>query len=156
MPLKNLLDLDFQVRCVQCAKCEGDYNGIIFQRLAYNDKLLIDTPEENFSGPWYSFSAPAEKGEEFILIKNIAPVQDLVLVTEKKGGNRMRVRFKYERVYPRVLGKVRLDFVKELVRNPNGHSIYCLFGVRNASDFPLGDFSLYLIFDFDVGGYFYH
>ncbi len=153
-PVKNSLQLDFLVRCVQCKKCEGKSNGIIFQGLQYKHKPLIETPEENYAGPWFSFTLP-DRDETWVQIKNIARVEDLKLVEEKKGDLRKRVRFHYEKTVPSLEEKLSLNVVTEIEiqRDP---VIFCFFGVQNCSNFSLQDFSVQFLIDFDIGGFFHH
>lgn len=142
----------FLVKCAQCSKCEGEQNGVTFYRMEYDGTPLIDTPEENLAGPWYSFRLRGQETRR--LLRNVEDVEDYLLVVDRSSPSKRRVAFRYEDLLDDK--PVNLLLLTEIVYSRTSPVVYCNLGLRNDSIVTLDEFTTYMILDFDVGGFFAH
>ncbi|MFX1502516.1 MAG: hypothetical protein ACFFDH_16260 [Promethearchaeota archaeon] len=140
--------------------------GFSIKELTYKGKYLIYLSEQEFTGPWFSFTLEGKKiGSIPVILKNIEPTPIYNMVNTRAGTALSRITLDFniteylkklvqeKKIQPLPLMKKQFIRVyKDIFNPPKVPYISTFFTIKNISDFALKNFSMYFVFDFDING----
>ncbi len=141
--------------------------GFSIKEIKYKQKYLLYLTDKELSGPWFSFKL--RTGQNIVLptlLRSVEPTPLYKLVNSRKGPsiNRITIDFDISEYFknvnqeshnipPELLNEpIIIRKYADVYLNPNDPFMIAYFSLKNMSTHDLLDFSMYLVFDFDVNG----
>ncbi|MBD3342081.1 MAG: hypothetical protein GF353_23475 [Candidatus Lokiarchaeota archaeon] len=141
--------------------------GFSVKEITYKNKYIVYLAEQTLSGPWFSFKLKGKNlGMVSVILKNIEPTPIYKLVNSRTGTAIDRITLDFDvREYIKKLLKENIiepfEFDNEeaiirvyidIFKRPKVPYINTFFTFKNKSNYDLIDFTMYLVFDFDING----
>ncbi|MFW9901840.1 MAG: hypothetical protein ACFFDY_11270 [Candidatus Thorarchaeota archaeon] len=140
--------------------------GFSIKELTYKEKYLIYLSEQEFTGPWFSFTLEGKKiGSIPVVLRNIEPTPIYNMINTRTGIaiSRITLDFNISEYLKKISQEQKTNLIslkkkqfvrvyKDIFNPPKVPYVSTFFTIKNISDFDLKDFSMYFVFDFDING----